>query len=247
MPTTIGGCCDMPTPTSHLRIFPDASQLFHAAAAEIAQMIANHNGERFRLVLSGGRTPEGVYQLLGTTFADAIPWGKVELFWGDDRYVPHHHPASNFGMVRRSLLERVPIPPGQVHPIPTSAVSPTAAATAYEEMLRRVVGGQGEVPRFDLLLLGMGDDGHTASLFPGGDWLAEESAWVVASRAPVPPHDRITLTFPLLNAARRTMILVTGETKRPILQEILDNPAAAATRYPIANLSPQGEVRWLIG
>lgn len=235
----------MPTLTSDLQIFPDPEQLCRAAAAAIAQMIGQHRSNRFRLVLSGGRTPETLYRILATEYATAIPWGKVELFWGDERYVRHDHPASNFAMVQRSLLDYVPIPAEQIHPIPTAANNPAMDAAAYQQTLQECA-ADGELLRFDLLLLGMGEDGHTASLFPGGDWLAEQEAWAVASRAPVVPHDRITLTFPILNAARHTMILVTGQKKQPILQEMFANSTAAASRYPIAMIAPQGEVQWLV-
>lgn len=236
----------MATPTSNLRIFPAPDQLCRAAAAQIAQMISGHQGQRFRLALSGGRTPEALYRILATEYATEIPWGKVELFWGDERYVPHDHPASNAAMVRRSLLDHINIPANQVHPIPTGAGNPASDAAAYQQTLQACAETEGELLRFDLLLLGMGDDGHTASLFPGGDWLAERAAWAVASRAPVPPHGRITLTFPMLNAAHHTMILVTGEAKQQVLQEIFANPTAAASRYPIAMIDPQGEVHWLV-
>ncbi|MCC7437126.1 MAG: 6-phosphogluconolactonase [Armatimonadetes bacterium] len=238
----------MPTLTSDLQIFPDPEQLCRAAAAAIAQMIGPHRGNRFRLVLSGGRTPETLYRILATEYAREIPWCSVELFWGDERYLPHDHPASNAGMVQRALLDHINIPATQVYPIPTGANNPASDAAAYQKTLQRCAETQAEggALRFDLLLLGMGEDGHTASLFPGGDWLAEQEAWAVASRAPVVPHDRITLTFPILNAARHTMILVTGQKKQPILQEMFANSTAAASRYPIAMIAPQGEVQWLV-
>lgn len=235
----------MPTLTSDLRIFPNSDQLCRAAAATIAQMISHHQGERFRLALSGGRTPEALYRMLATEYATAIPWSKAELFLGDERYVPHDDPASNFAMVRRSLIDHISIPAEQIHPIPTAANNPASDAVGYQQTLQGCA-EDGELLQFDLLLLGMGDDGHTASLFPNGDWLAERSAWVIPSRAPVPPHGRITLTFPILNAARHTMILVAGKGKRPILQEIFADLTAAAARYPIAMIVPQGEVVWMV-
>lgn len=235
----------MPVLTSDLRIFSDPDQLCRAAAAQIAQMISAHQGERFRLALSGGRTPEALYRILATEYTTVIPWSKMELFWGDERYVPHDDPASNFAMARRSLINHIAIPAEQIYPIPTAANNPESDAATYQQILQGCA-EDGEMLRFDLLLLGMGDDGHTASLFPGGDWLAEGSAWVVPSRSPVTPHDRITLTFPMLNAAHHTMILVAGKGKQLILQEVFANLTSAATRYPIAMIRPQGEVVWMV-
>ncbi len=143
------------------------------------------------------------------------PWERVHLFWGDERYVPHDDPASNYRMARESLIAHVPIPAENVHPMPTDLPQPEKAAEAYEAELRRFFGTG--APGFDLQLLGLGVEGHTASLFPGSPALEEKERWVAAVVAPAKPPQRLTLTLPVLNQGRNTLFLVTGADKRPIV------------------------------
>ncbi|UCD71276.1 MAG: 6-phosphogluconolactonase, partial [Syntrophobacterales bacterium] len=183
------------------------------------------------------------------------------FFWGDERYVPRDHPDSNFAMAFRVLISRVPIPSQNVHRIPVEVEHPEGAAEAYERILReflwspkkadthsRTPHGGELFPAFDLILLGVGKDGHTASLFPGDQALEEENRWVVAVHSPYgfPPVPRITLTLPVINRAGCILFTVSGSGKREVLRSILEDPDSAAHLYPAARVNPQGRVVWLI-
>jgi 6-phosphogluconolactonase len=210
-----------------------------AAAAIIADAVSRHG--RCSLVLSGGRTPRALYELLASTYRDQIPWAAVHLFWGDERYVDPTDAASNYRMARESLLDHVPVPDRNVHPMPTGLASPEAAAREYERDIRAGAGSP-----FDLVLLGMGDEGHTASLFPHSTALEETERWVVAVTVPAEPPTRLTLTLPPITAADRIFVLVSGRAKAPALARVLD-PASAPRDYPAAALrSARGRVTWWI-
>ena len=179
------------------------------------------------MALAGGRTPRGVYERLANCGAGAaVPWARTRIFWGDERFVPRGHPGSNFRMARETLLARVPVPESNLFPMPTEAADADAAAREYERTLRGLFPGA-EFPRFDLVLLGIGADGHTASLFPGGPECEEAKRWCVASRAPAGAstgdaiRERVTLTLPVLNAARVVAFLVAGEDKRTAVGAVL--------------------------
>ena len=194
---------------------------FSQAAPYIAERVQRAVQERGRcdLVLAGGRTPSRVYEQLA---GSRVPWQRVRLFWGDERFVPTDHEASNYRMVRETLLERASPPARNVFPVRTGAVSPAEAALEYERTLRGLFPGHA-FPAFDLVLLGLGADGHTASLFPGGPECEERSRWCVASLAPegTAVRERVTLTLPVLNAARTVAFLVAGEEKRGALQALV--------------------------
>jgi len=237
-----------------VEIRSDAAALAASAADLIIHSARESIAARgwFTLVLAGGSTPEKTYALLGQRErVAAIDWSRVSLFFGDERFVPADNPASNFGMVRRSLLAQVPIPAAQVFPMLTSAASATEAAELYAGDLARFFGGAAHsapLPRFDLILLGLGDDGHTASLFPAKPALCEERKWVTWSPpgALPPPVDRITLTFPVLNAARGILFLVAGEKKAGVLKEVLEDEPPR-DKYPAAGVRPvDGVVTWLV-
>jgi 6-phosphogluconolactonase len=169
-----------------------------------------------RVALSGGGTPKAVYPLLvAPPRRDALDWSAVEFFWGDERAVPPDHPESNFGVAWDLLLSQLPaVRPDRVHRMPAEAPDLDAAALSYESELRLAFGARGdEPPAFDLVWLGMGPDGHTASLFPGSAALEEQSRWVVANWAPTQEAWRMTLTFPVLRAARQALFVVTGADK----------------------------------
>lgn len=197
----------------------------------------------FILALSGGSSPLGAYRLIG---ADPdFPWPSTQLFWGDERCVPPDHPESN----RRAGLEALGPPPGlykeNIHPI-RGQLSPREAAQDYEWRLRGFFEGE-ERPRWDLMLLGLGPDGHIASLFPGVPALAEEEAWVAPVAAPthLEPHvARVSLTLPAINAARKVLFIVAGESKRPVVAAIRADRERAARDYPAARVRPKGEVIW---
>jgi 6-phosphogluconolactonase len=185
------------------------------------------------IVLSGGSTPRALYGLLASEFQAQIPWANVQVFWGDERYVPPEDPRSNYRSAKETLLDHVPCPPANVHPMPTHFPSADVAARDYESTLRNHFGG--EWPDFDVVLLGMGDDGHTASLFPGSLALAERTRWVAAVRAPVEPHVRLTLTLPALTRATAIYVLVAGVAKADAVRHVFEG-AGDWIKYPAAGL-----------
>ena len=195
-------------------------------------------------MLSGGRTPETLYRLLATTHRDDVDWAHVHLFWGDERWVPPSDPLSNLRMAHEALLDHIPCPPDQIHPMPVEAESPDAAAKQYEHTLRTFFGETAAGP--DLLLLGMGADGHTASLFPGSPALEERTRWVVPARSPVDPRQRITLTIPAINRATNVFVLVAGEDKQSAFAEATSDHADPR-RCPVAMVQPAGgTVTWWV-
>jgi 6-phosphogluconolactonase len=236
-----------------ITICKDADALATQAAERIIQAAAQAIEERgrFMVALAGGSTPEKTYTLLAQPAClPRIDWGKTYLFFGDERFVPPDDPRSNYGMVRRTLLASVPVPADHLFPVPTDRDTADACASAYAGILRAVFGATDprRPPRFDLILLGLGDDGHTASLFPHAASLAVEDRWVVASPPGTlpPPIDRITLTFPVLNAAREVIFLVSGEKKAAVLQELLEGLPSREQR-PASGVHPDdGALIWLI-
>jgi 6-phosphogluconolactonase len=199
----------------------------------------------FSLVLAGGNTPRLLYKILAARPAvDDMPWEHTHLFWGDERWVPHDHPDSNFGMAKKILLEKLPVPAGNVHPIYTDFETPGTAAAAYEKLLRDIGAAEG----LDLILLGMGDDGHTASLFPASPALDITDRLVTDVIAPahIPIVNRVTLTLPAINMARNVLFLIAGPRKNQILQTILDDPPTAFQLYPAARVRPKNKIIWFV-
>ena len=239
--------------TPEVRRHSNLESLSLAAAAlvvDLAEVSLQRRG-RFTFVLSGGTSPRLLYELLAQPpFSERMPWSGIYLFWGDERCVPPDHPHSNFGVARQALLSKVPIPAVNVYPMSGAAAPPEAAAVQYEESLRAFFqAGRGlRFPVFDLLLLGLGPDGHTASLFPGDPALEEERRWARAVRvaSASPPVPRITLTLPVINRARTVLFLVSGAGKKKVLDAILSEPEKAALRYPAARVKPSGRITWLI-
>lgn len=194
------------------------------------------------LVLSGGKTPETLYLLLATRhYQSRLDWSRVHLFWGDERYVPHDDPRSNYYLAYTAWLSKSPIPRENIHPMPTHYADPDDAARAYEAELRAHFGHETPYPSFDLVLLGMGDDGHIASLFPGDPALEETARWVVPSCATVAPHQRLTLTLPVLNASPRIWFLVSGDAKRAAIEQLFSGTECT---LPAARISPSVERLW---
>ena len=188
------------------------------------------------IALAGGTTPHLLYQQLATSCASGeVPWGQVQVFFGDERDVPHDHVESNYHMAQKTLLDHVPVEPSAVHPMPADSTDLPQAAADYEQSIRRIV--PGEPPRFDLVLLGLGADGHTASLFPGTDAVAETSKLVTSNFVPVLGRHRMTFTFPLINAARCVILLVTGEDKADAVAALLGDDEAARKDLPAARLT----------
>ena len=181
-------------------------------------------------------------------YRSRIPWDRVHIFWGDERWVPLGSPESNAGEAKRGFLDRVPIPVANVHPWETDGDSPREAAAAYETLLRETFNETSGTPRFDLVLLGMGDDGHTASLFPDSDALAETEILAVANFVPKMGATRLTLTTPVLNAGREILFLVGGPGKADTLEAVLEGPDLPAN-FPaqlIRSTLPDSQLRWLV-
>jgi 6-phosphogluconolactonase len=204
-----------------VRVFADVDELSLCAAEAAVRTInesVRSNGS-FSIALSGGDTPRTLYRLLSTRFRDQIPWKKVHVFWGDERYVSLADPQSNYRMARETLLDAVPCPAENVHPMPTELPDPEVAAREYEKTLRSYFST--DWPHFDLVLLGLGEEGHTASLFPGSPALKETQRWVVAVKAPAEPPQRLTLTLPALTGAANIYFLVAGSNKAQALHHVL--------------------------
>jgi 6-phosphogluconolactonase len=217
--------------TAEIRILPDAPSIAREAAERFARAAgeALRDHGRFAVALAGGSTPRGLYALLAgegdPSYRDRVPWASTHVFFGDERAVPPDHPDSNYRMARETLLSRVPVPADQIRRIPAERPDPRAAAAEYERAIRNFFAlPPGGRPRFDLILLGLGADGHTASLFPGSPAL-EETASLVASAYLEPLRSwRITLTLPAINAAARVVFLVSGSGKAEALRAVLRGP-----------------------
>lgn len=231
-------------PGPDVRVCTDLAELSRRAAEAVARTVndAVQTVGTCSIVLAGGNTPRTLYRLLASEFRNQIPWANVQVFWGDERYVPPEDSRSNYRMAKEALLDHVPCPTVNLHPMPTHFPSADAAARDYERTLQNHFAE--EWPRFDLVLLGLGDDGHTASLFPGSLALAERARWVVAAQAPVEPHVRLTLTLPALTRARAISVLVAGAPKAEALRHVLVG-AGDWIKYPAAGLRlANGPVIW---
>jgi 6-phosphogluconolactonase len=229
-----------------LRIYANLDALSQAAAEGVVALAerAIEESGRFTIALSGGNTPRGLYQLLAGKYRALIPWRQVEVFWGDERYVPPEDPRSNYRMAREALLDQVPIPGENVHAVPTLLPDIEEAAEAYEGVVMDHF--QGSWPRFDLILLGLGADGHTASLFPHNAALEEEARVVTAVRAEAEPPLRLTLTLPAINHAAAVHFLAAGEQKARAVRGALAE-GADPKACPAAAVRPtEGELVWLV-
>lgn len=195
----------------------------------------------FMIALAGGSTPKPLY---GAIAQQDLPWDQIQVFWGDERYVPPSHPDSNEGMAREAWLNQVPIPAANIHPMPTDADDPAIAAEQYDAEIRRAFQvDAGEIPTFDVILLGMGDDAHTASLFPQTDALQVCDRLITVGNKSGQP--RLTFTIPLINQARCVMFLVAGASKQAALRQVFA-PEADPIQYPSRFIQPQGELWWLL-
>lgn len=228
-----------------LRVVDDGAALAKAGADLVAEAAAD-TGERFVIGLAGGSTPRPLYEMLATpAYRGRIDWSRAEIVLGDERFVDPEDPVRNFRMIRTALLDHVPVPERQKHAVPFQGLDVAQAAERYELTLKNLYGAQ-EIepgrPLFDICLLGMGDDGHTASLLPGQDaLLGERRRWVL----PVTegrPEKRVTLTLPVLDSARLVVFLVSGEGKRGMLESIL---SGAETDVPASRVRPEGRLIWL--
>lgn len=222
------------------------ADLSHAVATQVVALAATAIAQRgrFTVAFSGGSLPGLVCPPLVTDFADQIDWSAWHIFLADERCVPLDHPESNYRLLREQLLDHVPIPPEQIYPVAVER-DPAAASLAYTTRLTAIFGAE-QPPRFDLLLLGMGPDGHTASLFPNHPLLDETQQWVAAIwDAPKPPPQRVTLTLPVLNGARQLFFVVTGASKAALVAAVLTEPPTPAR--PATLVRPHaGELTWFL-
>jgi 6-phosphogluconolactonase len=231
---------------TELVVVDEVAALARAAAQEFSRCAteAFTARGRFCVALSGGNTPRAVYSLLADQYRD-LGWDKVFIFFGDERHVPPDHPDSNYRMAKETLLSRVPLPADNVFRVRTELAA-DAAADDYDRRLREFFKlARDAWPRFDLILLGIGEDGHTASLFPGSAGLQERSRLVVANWVERFQSYRITCTFPVLNHAVEDLFLVSGESKSQVLREILRSPVGQAV-YPAQKVRPEnGRLLWI--
>jgi 6-phosphogluconolactonase len=232
-----------------IEIFPSPADMTRAAAnlfaARAAEAVSAQG--RFTAALSGGKTPVALYDLLAKNpCASQIPWARVHLFWGDERCVPPDHADSNYRMTRECLLDHVPIPPVNVHRMP-GEMDPAEAAARYEGQLRDFFASRGDSPPvFDFILLGLGEDGHTASLFPGTRAIRESARWVVGHYVDAQKGWRITLTPPVINAARMVVFIVSGAGKAAVVKEIQEGPLRPNT-LPAQVVRPAGgDLVWML-
>lgn len=219
-------------------------QLVDQALALIIQKAAEaiQKSDRFTIALAGGSTPKPLYEKLAQTQQN---WSKWHIFWGDERFVPPTHPDSNERMARLAWLDQVSIPSSNIHPLQTSFDTPKAAAVSNERHLKEALkpSSNSSWPSLDLALLGMGDDGHTASLFPGTDAVQNCENWITVGMKGDDP--RLTLTVPLLNHSQTIIFLIAGANKNPVLKEILAE-ASGTPKYPVELIHPQGEAYWML-
>ena len=229
-----------------IRVFDSLDALSAEAAGLVVQTATDavRRRGRFDLVLSGGSTPRRLFKLLARLDRKAMPWKKTHVFWSDERYVPPDSRDSNFAAAEADLLQHVHVPPLQIHRVPTDYHSHESAAIEYETRLRTLFPNV-DSPPFDLALLGIGDDGHTASLFPGSSILENDRRWAAAVTGPEyrPPIHRITLTLRALNGARVAAFLVAGADKREALRGVL---SGAAAELPAARIRPREELIWMV-
>jgi 6-phosphogluconolactonase len=228
-------------PMGRIEILPDPPALAHRVAEWMTAAALAAKGP-FRVSLSGGSTPKTLYGILASDeFRSRFPWRRVSWYWGDERFVPYDHPESNYRMTREAMLSKVPVPPENIHPVPADG-TPDEAAGRYERTLQDAYGAatlDPTRPVFDITLLGLGPDGHTASLLPGEPVLTERKRWVVAV-SHGRPEIRITMTYPVIESSRHVAFLVAGREKAAILAEI----RSGSSQVPAARLRPVGELVW---
>jgi 6-phosphogluconolactonase len=226
-----------------VEVVADPPALAHRAAEWMTETALAAKGP-LRIALSGGSTPKALYSLLASDeFRDRFPWQQVSWFWGDERFVPYDHPESNYRMAREAMLARVPVPPQNIHPIPADG-TPEEAARRYEQILHEAYGApilEATRPFFDIMLLGLGADGHTASLLPGEKVLDERDRWVAAV-SHGRPEVRITMTYPVIESSQHVVFLVAGQEKAAILQKI----RTGGSQAPAARIRPAGELLWFV-
>lgn len=235
--------------SGEIRILTAPQELFSAAAEEVVRLAndAITARGRFAIALSGGSTPKGLYNLLATNARTTFPWDRSFFFWSDERHVPPTDSDSNYRMANEAMLSKVPVPPGNVFRMEAENPDAAKVAVSYEQTLMKFFHLEpGAVPKFDLILLGMGPDGHTASLFPGTAGLKEKSRLVIANWVEKLKTDRLTFTLPLINAARCIAFLVSGIDKAGALKNVLEGDVPGE-QYPSKLVQPkEGKLIWLL-
>jgi 6-phosphogluconolactonase len=230
-----------------VRVFDSPAELFRGAAEEFCRIGSESIRQRgrFSVALAGGSTPKSLHHQLATTFASSLSWDKVFFFWGDERHVPPDFPESNFRTAKETLLSQIPVPAANIFRMHGELPDADQAALLYEQVLREFFRpAHGEVPRFDFILLGVGSDGHTASLFPGTNALEEMQRMVVGNWVEQHSTYRITLTYPVLNHAANVMFLMSGAGKADIVSKVLKEPSAG---LPSQRVRPaNGNVMWYL-
>jgi 6-phosphogluconolactonase len=226
-----------------MEVSPDPAALARHVAEWLTDAALKAGGP-FRVSLSGGSTPKALYGLLASDdFRSRFPWQRVSWYWGDERFVPYDHPESNYRMTREAMFDRAPVPPGNIHPVPADG-TPEDAARRYEATLQQAYGAaqlDPARPLFDVTLLGLGPDGHTASLLPGEPVLEERKRWVVAV-SHGRPEVRITMTYPVIESSRLMAFLVAGQEKAAVLKAV----RAGGSDVPAARVRPIGELLWFV-
>jgi len=226
-----------------IETLPNPAALAHHVAEWMTSAALAATGA-FRMSLSGGSTPKTLYALLASDdFRGRFPWTRVSWYWGDERFVPYDHPESNYRMTREAMLRKVPVPPGNIHPVPVDG-TPEEAALRYERILQAAYGAavlDPTRPLFDITLLGLGTDGHTASLLPNDPVLQERKRWVAAV-SHGRPEVRITMTYPVIESSRKVAFLVAGKEKAAIFNAI----RAGASQAPAGRIKPLGELIWFV-
>ena len=229
-----------------IEVYADKEKLGYESARIFAELATKYiiHYDAFFVALSGGSTPQRMYQNLVRHFKNSLEWEKIHFFWSDERYVPVDHPDSNAGMAYTYLFNELNTLPPHIHPVDTHFDSPRDAADAYQALINQEQPPLLQpIPRFDLVLLGMGDDGHTASLFPDTDALYENEQLVAANWVPKFDKWRITFTLPLINSAKNIIFLLSGARKADIIKQIYDDDAD----YPAGRVSPvEGRLLWLL-
>ncbi|MGA9041806.1 MAG: 6-phosphogluconolactonase [Terriglobales bacterium] len=237
----------MTNPQPEIRIVNTQADLFQAAAQEFVAQVNQAISARgkFSVALSGGSTPKGLFTLLASGSIPNIPWDKIFFFWSDERHVPPDDPESNYRMANEAMLSKVPVPAANVFRVRAEEKDADIAANEYEQTISKFFGLRpGEFPRFDLIFLGIGPDGHTASLFPGSSGLEEKSRLVIANWVEKFNTFRITFTYPVLNHSACVMFLASGPDKAAILHEVLEDPAS---NLPCQRVRPgDGSLIWLL-
>lgn len=226
-----------------VEVLPDKTALISLSLEVVLTKMQAAIQERGQctIALAGGGTPKPLYEALAD---QNLPWDKIHVFWGDERYVPADHPDSNQGMARKAWLDKVEIPEANIHPMPTDGATPTEDAQKHQAQLQEFFGiADGEFPSFDVILLGIGDDAHTASLFPHTDALQVQDKLITVGNKDGQP--RITFSAPLINHAHCVVFIVAGEGKRPALAQIFATDADPMT-YPSRLIQPEGELWWLL-